>query len=139
MQSQFEKTDALTILAENVSLNSYKRTRLSQSFETPEAKHARYENAPLKDRKHSPNFEKVTWDKERVLEDLTSWDKCARINWSEFARNHNVPGRNGGQAVKEFAKLNNIDVSQLDNRQSRTKLRAKKLKLLIFLFLLTEQ
>ena len=35
MQAQYQNTDALTILAENVSLQSYNRIRLAQSFESP--------------------------------------------------------------------------------------------------------
>ena len=38
LEDQMSKREALNVLAENQSLGSYKRTRISQSFETPEAK-----------------------------------------------------------------------------------------------------
>ena len=42
------------------------------------------------------------------------------INWQEFARQHNIPGSNARQVVKEFARKNNIDTVRLDGRQGGT-------------------
>ena len=75
-----------------------------------------YEKAPSTKKSktsHSPNFEKVEWDKERVLEDLWSYpqDKTP-INWSKFAKEHTIQGTNGGQIVKELATSHGIDMLQ---------------------------
>lgn len=47
------ENDALNILAEGQSLSSYKRMRLSQSFETPTQKKERVALRGTKQRKHS--------------------------------------------------------------------------------------
>lgn len=65
--------EALNVLAENTSLSSYKRMRISQSFETPESKRKRYETITPKAKKHSPDFDHVSWDKEKL--------KCTLANW----------------------------------------------------------
>ena len=90
IEANYKQTDSLTVLAEGISMESYKRLRLSQSFETPQAKRARVESSTPKVKKHSPTFENATWDKENVLEDLRSLSSGTRINWSKFAREHNV-------------------------------------------------
>ena len=47
LEKQMGAREALNVLAENQSLSSYKRMRISQSFETPESKRKRYEaNTP---------------------------------------------------------------------------------------------
>ena len=40
-----------------------------------------------------------------------------------------IPGKNGGQVAKEFAKENDIDVSKLDGRATSTRIRARKLRI----------
>ena len=127
VESHYKQTDTLTVLAEGMSMQSYKRLRLAQSFESPEAKRARA-NKPQLQKKHSPSFDETTWDKENVLEDLCSYSADTPINWSKFAREHNVPGKNAGQVVKEFAELSGIDTFQLDQREPGTRMRARKLK-----------
>jgi len=72
------ENDAITVLAENQSLNSYKRLRLSQSFETPQQTKERYEKCTPKQRKHSPLFDEVSWDKEKVQQDLEAWQHMSR-------------------------------------------------------------
>ena len=121
-----QTTDALNVLAEGQSLKSYKRLRLAQAFETSEQKRT---TNPTPERKHSPQFENARWDKERVLADLRDWPIGSIINWSEFARHHGIPGKNGGQVAKEFAKENDIDVSKLDGRATSTRIRARKLRI----------
>ena len=71
----------------------------------------------------------MTWDKEKAITDLREWPNGSVINWSDFARQHGIPGRNGGQVAKEFAKVNGIDVFSLDQRASNTRLRARKLRM----------
>ena len=107
IQSQMQKTDTINLLAEGQSLKSYKRLRLAQAFETPEQKYNRAKCSYSK-RKHSPNFENITWDKQKVLSDLREWPIGTIINWSHFARKHCIPGRNAGQVAKEFAQSNGL-------------------------------
>lgn len=72
---------------------------------------------------------KLQWDKENLLTMLKNWPKGEIINWSAVARQYNVPGKNKGQVVKEFANENGVDVFKLDNRPSSTRLRARKLRM----------
>ena len=52
---------------------------------------------------HSPEFSNVTWDKEKVLEDLKSFLlPPPLINWQKFAREHDIPERNCGQVIKNL-------------------------------------
>ena len=56
IHEQMRVTDALDTLSEGLSLRSYKRLRISQGFETPEAKRTR----TISVGKHSPTFENMT-------------------------------------------------------------------------------
>ena len=119
ISQQFNTTDALTVLPEAQSLASYQWQRLTQSFESPQCTRARVSKA----KKHSPKFENVQWDKENLLVQLKNLPQGQIINWSALARKFNIPGRNNGQVVKEFAVENGIDVFMLDHRPSTTRLR----------------
>ena len=112
------------VLVEDESIRSYKRKCSLQHFETPPAK-----RKPSK-KSHSPNFETVTWDKEAVLRDLQQHPPAPPpINWQKFAREHNIPGSNGGQVVKDFARESNIDTVRLDGREPNTRQRMRKRRL----------
>ena len=127
---QLHKSDALTVLSEGQSLQSHKRMRMSQSFETPEQTRKRASSSrQCKPRKHSPKFDNVQWDKEGLLDKLKDWPEGIIINWSEIAREFNIPGSNGGQIVKEFASENDISVLDLDKRPPNTRIRARKLRM----------
>ena len=112
-------TAAIAALTEDHSMRSYGRNRKLQSFETPPSKRA-------KPKTHSPNFTNVTWNKDEVLKDLQSHPPAPpRINWQNFARQHNIPGKNCGQVVKEFAVKSEIDVSRLEGvSESKTRQRS---------------
>lgn len=72
----------------------------------------------------------MTWDKEKVLEDLKSFPlPPPLINWQKFAWEHDVPGRNCGQVVKEFVQQSGIDTFQLDNRAPATRSHSEKRKM----------
>ena len=115
INEQLHKTDALTILSEGQSLESHKRMCMSQSFETPQQKYDRAKHSHnTSSRKHSPNFEHVHWNKEGLLEKLNNWPKDISINWSELAREFNIPGSNKCQVAKEFAIHNGLDVFSQD-------------------------
>ena len=70
----------------------------------------------MRERRHSPKFENVQWDKEGLLDKLQNWPSGKKINWSALGRESNIPGANKGQVVKEFAKESGINVHQLDKR-----------------------
>ena len=97
-------------------MRSYGWKRKLQSFETPPSKWA-------KPKTHSPNFTNVTWNKDEVLKDLQSHPSVpSQINLQNFARQHNIPGKNYGQVVKEFAVKSGIDVSRLEGvSESKTR------------------
>ena len=129
MSEQWQQTDAITLLSEGQSLASYKRIRLAQSFETPEQTRVRAQTNLMRERRHSPKFENVQWDKEGLLDKLQNWPSGKKINWSALGREFNIPGANKGQVVKEFAKESGIIVHQLDKCPSHTRLRARKLRM----------
>ena len=97
------------MLTEDEPIHAYQRKHKQQYFEnTPSSKHA-------KTKSHSPNFDRVRWDKDKVLADLQQCSPAPpSINWQQFAREHGVPGRNSGQVVKEFAKTSGINTEMLD-------------------------
>ena len=117
------------VLAEGQSLSSYKRMRYAQSFETPKQKKEWAAKWGIKECKHSPSFDSVTWDKEKVLQALQNWPTNETINWTKFAGDCGIPGRNRGQIAKEFAKENGLDTIKLDSRQPNQRMRAKLFKL----------
>ena len=103
------------------TFKGYGRKRLAQHFETPPAKRAQTKS-------HSPKFDNVTWDKEKVLEDLRNHPPAPPpINWQSFARDHIIPSKNNGQIAKEFAKGSDIDTYHLDSRNSECQRRKWRL------------
>lgn len=125
IENQIGERNAMNMLAENQSYSSYKRMRMSQSFETPEAKRARYDTNSPKPKKHSPNFANVTWDTDQLRHTLENWPQTETINWSKVANE----AKNGGQIVKEFAAENGFDVTKLDKRTGIKRMRARKLRM----------
>ena len=117
------------ILEEGLSLKGYNRIRLSESHETPKQKVERVAKHPPKKKTHSPSTRNITWDTDAVVNELKNWPHDKRVNWSELARKHSVPGMNGGQVIKEYAQKCGIDTISLDHRQPGKVLRAKKLKM----------
>ena len=119
-----QRSTAIAVLTEDESIRAYQRKRKRQYFEnTPSSKRA-------KTKSHSPNFDTVMWDKDKVLPDLQQHLPAPpSINWQQFAREHGVPGRNGGQVVKEFAKTSGIDTEMLDGKASAPRTRACRRKL----------
>lgn len=63
---------------------------------------------------------KTSHGTQSVLTDLAGHPEDTHINWSKFAWEHGVPGRNGGQVVKEYAKRNGFDTTRLDNKSNNT-------------------
>ena len=56
----------------------------------------------------------MEWDKQAVRADISNWPEGKPMNWSKFGWEHNVPGKNAGQVVKDFALQNGINVHALD-------------------------
>ena len=85
-------------IVEDESMRSYQRKRKRQYFEhTPQAKRFK----PTKS--HSPNFDNITWDEEKLLHDLQQLPPAPpSLNWQEFAREHGITGGNAGQVAKEI-------------------------------------
>ncbi|KAL5487073.1 hypothetical protein EMCRGX_G019632 [Ephydatia muelleri] len=84
-----------------------------------------------KKKTHSPSMEEnVTWDTTAALNELKNWsDEDKKINWSQVARQYNIPGKNRGQVLKEFARKNGLDTYALDGLAENRRTRAKKLKM----------
>lgn len=98
VNEQFAQTAAITLLTEGESKRKYHRKRIAQSFCSPE------DQPKPKRKKHSPNFENITWDTEKLRETLQNWPTCKPVNWSAVAREHNIHGGNAGQVAKEYVK-----------------------------------
>ena len=118
---QFAQTAALSTLSEDESLKGYQRKRKAQSFETP--------SEPQKKKSHSPSVEHITWDTQKALDNLREWPQDQRMNWSKFAREHGIPGKNGGQVIKEYAENHGIDVVKIDGRTPTRRVRASRKRL----------
>ena len=113
-----------SVVCEDESIRSYNRKRLAQCFETPPPKRA------ATNKSHSPDFSNVSWDKEAVLQALRDHPPAPPpINWTQFAKSHNIPGSNCGQIAKEFAQESGIDVLQLDRRKPGQRVRMRKRRL----------
>ncbi|KAL5509921.1 hypothetical protein EMCRGX_G005368 [Ephydatia muelleri] len=83
-----------------------------------------------KKKTHSPSMEEnVTWDTTAALNELKNWSEDKKINWSQVARQYNIPGKNRGQVLKEFARKNGLDTYALDGLAENRRTRAKKLKM----------
>ncbi len=109
------------VFSENESLSSYNRKRKATYLESPQV--------PKKARSHIPQLSQVSWDTQSVLRELQTLPDGSKVNWSEIARTHGVPGGNAGQTVKEFARQNGIDVSALDSHPTSCRVRSQKRKL----------
>ena len=101
---------------------------MQQSFETHEDALQRTAKAQ-KQKSHSPSSEKQVWNKENVEKELREWPVGTKINWTHFAEKHNVPSKNKGQVVKDFAKSIGIDTKALDGREEGQRTRRRRLRM----------
>ena len=114
-----KRTAAVAALTEDESMRSYQCKRMKLFFESSSSR----------ERSHAPNLESVPWNKQEVLDDLKNIPETALpINWTQFAKDHNIPGKNSGQVAKEFAKQSGINVFDLDRRPEKTRTRSQKRK-----------
>lgn len=117
----FAEKAAITLLTEGESKRKYHRKRLAQSFCSPE------EPQSKRKKTHSPNFERVSRDTEKLRTTLLNWPTETLINWSEVGQEHGIPGENAGQVAREFAEAN--DISHITTPKRRPTKRPCKKKL----------
>ena len=71
-----------------------------------------------KEKTHSGNFDRMTWDKETLKNEVESKKDGEKINWSELARRYHVTNkrgeiaRNSGQIVHELFKVSTLKACQ---------------------------
>lgn len=107
INEHFAENAAITLLTEGESKRKYHRKRLAQSFCSPETQ------PQPKKKKHSPNFETVTWDTEKLQATLQNCPPGTPINWSAVGQEHGIHGGNAGQIVREFAEEHKIDTTHI--------------------------
>ena len=130
IQDTLRTNDATMVLNEGLSLRTYNRIHLAQGFESAKMKNERANSNAGKKKTHSPSMEEnVTWDTTAALNELKNWSEDKKINWSQVARQYNIPGKNRGQVLKEFARKNGLDTYALDGLAENRRTRAKKLKM----------
>ena len=107
IEKELDKTVPIIRMKENESKASYNRKRIAQYYTTTPA-------SKKKKMSHSPNFDGVQWDKERVLKYLQEVEtKDEKVVWSTVAQEHGIEGHNKGQILKEFAAKNGINTAKV--------------------------
>ena len=51
--------------------------------------------------------------------EIENWDTTTKLNWSALARKYNLPGRNGGKVLKEYAQRHGVNTYQLDGLEQQ--------------------
>ncbi len=110
----------LTVLAEAESMQAYNRKRLAMSFELP--------SQPNKPKSHTPSTETHAWSHEEANHLLTSQPVDAKINWTNSARMLNIPGKNAGQILKEYASKEGFNILALEQKHLPTPTRIRRSK-----------
>lgn len=108
------------------------------SFETKQAAKERHEKELLGEqmtqKNHCGDFQIMHWDKETLKAEVISYEDGQSVNWSELARKYKVDNgkgeiaSNGGQIVKEWLKMEGVDVNRFKriHENSREHIRRKK-------------
>lgn len=99
------------------------RERLDMAFETRDAARERVESQAKAEKEgkrkgkiHTGNFQKMTWDKEGLRQEVESYEDGKQINWAELARNYKITNKkgqvakNGGQIAKECLILEGLNL-----------------------------
>ena len=107
-----KRATAITVPTEDESIRAYQRKQMRQYFEpTPPAKQ------PKSVKSHSPDFDNVIWDKDKLLQDLQSQPPAPPpLNWQQFAREHGIHGNNAGQVAKDFVRNSGVDTVRFDGK-----------------------
>ena len=98
MNEQLSASTPIAILAENQSIATYKRQRLSQYFEL---------NEPKTKKSHSPSIQ--TWNTQGLVSEIESKTPGEKIVWQQVAEKHGITGANRGQIAKDYI-VNNTSV-----------------------------
>ena len=69
-------------------------------------------------------------DTDAIVKEVQMWPESQQMNWSEIARRHNVPGRNGGQIVNTIVQENGVEVSRFSANPLQKRARSSKRKFL---------
>ncbi len=118
INKQLKENITLTVLAESESIQAYQRKRLAMSFENP--------TTPKRIKLHSPAEGNHTWDHEAASTLISSHPVEEKINWSRSAKTLNIPGKNSGQVLKEYAIKQGFDILVLEQKASETKIRTRR-------------
>ena len=105
------------------SLRSHDHERLAKSFEPYAAAKRKAEvQDPMKSRKKvCGSFEKMNFDKEALLPEVTSYPDDEKVNFTKLTSKYNVLNKSGkvtqndGQIIKEFLKENDVNISRFTN------------------------
>ena len=118
------------------SLAATQRSRLAMAFESKET--AKQRSASTGSKKRSPvgKLSNVTWDKERMKEEVESYPDDTKVNWSDMARRYSIRNtkgeiaKNGGQVAQEWLKSVGVNVSRFKRpcEQTGERIRRKKLR-----------
>lgn len=121
VSDKMAERNTITLLAEADSLSSYSRKRLAMSFETPKQTNKRQKT-------HSPSEVNQLWSRENAKQCLENFPTDRKINWTSLATELNIPGRNKGQVLKEFASKENFDIQRLEKKDSPSTPRIRRHK-----------
>ena len=109
-QDRVQKRKIVQHITEGDTIQAYQRKRLAMSFETP--------STPKRAKLHSPTEDNHSWSHEEATQLLLSHPAETKINWSLLARKLNIPGKNAGQVLKEFAIKQGFDTVAMEQKNS---------------------
>ena len=82
---------------------------------------------PSKKKRHAGNFDKVSWDKNGLKEEVESYEGDTNVNWSDLARRYQITNKkgqiakNGGQIAQEWLISQGVNLHRF-NRPSENAL-----------------
>lgn len=133
IQQSMDATGTTTVMGNRLSWRKFDKIRKDEALEsnvsTPNRKRScdsQPNDIPPSKRVHGSLSSLSSVDKESLLTEARSWTDKDSINWSELARKYHVPGKNGGQSVKEFLKDHMIPAASIGQQEGRTPRRKRK-------------
>ena len=139
IQASLVDADFNKLYGSACSKTSYAKHRLDEGLEP---KHEA-EHREKKKRSHvSLDFDRMTWDWQRLVDDARTWEDGRHVNWQDVSRQYGVhqltdPGKlaaNGGQIVQAVLQHAGIDIERFRNAHGqelgtpRVRRSAKRLK-----------
>lgn len=109
------------------SLSGWDRARRALSFETKETAIKRKldelcDQTSKRTKRHTGNFDKISWDGETLKAELLSYEDGQHINWRELARKYDIKNnagqlaKNGGQIIKEWLLSEDVDIERFTTK-----------------------